>query len=741
MTFDLYLFAMAFGGVTVAILVAGWAFQIHKRDFWKIREWATMLKDGKTVESLREQVETLKQDAEQQRREKEQERDRLTAENKIIADASASSREVIRQSEEARKYLDQNQQKIEEAKAIRENWTKVIEESSQLDSRLESLRSERGQLYSDIAELDAKKKFLTEHLGDYDKLKEEKQQEIANLHETKKQIEEQIGKLQDQIKALADEKQKRLAAIESENAERQRLLNEQLDGIRREIQNQESALAKLKQSINEALELLEKVEQEIIAQQKERQKILEELSEARRNLEKMQDEALRAKQERDEAEAKKRVAEKEHGSLVEAIKGSQKTFDEMVKTAKGTVEIRADAFKGLYVPVFAEKTIPTPDSEQSALNRLTNYVAARNFEFPERLLYAFHTALKTSDISCLTVMAGVSGTGKSALPKLYAEAMGMHLCMLSVEPRWDSPRDLFGFFNYMENRYEPTLLARALIQFDPYGDKNDLKDQMLLVLLDEMNLARIEYYFSEYLSKLELRRELLVDIMHGDESARRKVSMELFSGWKPCRKEDRKKSIENEEEPPIHLYAHTNVLFAGTMNEDETTQSLSDKVIDRANVLHFGRPARLQDNRQNGQGRHAVQDSRMFVPAEVWRNEWCRDPAALQLDNYRTRLDSLNEVLGNVNRPFAHRTSKAILAYVANYPLENARERAFADQVAMRIMPKLRGLDLGMYQNELLAVQGQIQQINDTALREAFEHARNNNTHGFFRWQGIDWSK
>ena len=122
---------------------------------------------------------------------------------------------------------------------------------------------------------------------------------------------------------------------------------------------------------------------------------------------------------------------------------------------------------------------------------------------------AFHTALKINDTSQLTVLAGVSGTGKSLLPRRYAEAMGMHFLPIAVEPRWDSPQDLLGFYNYIEKRYRATDLARSLVHMDPYNTstlaEGAFRDQMMLVLLDEMNLARVEYYFSEFLSRLETR--------------------------------------------------------------------------------------------------------------------------------------------------------------------------------------------------------------------------------------------
>ena len=117
----------------------------------------------------------------------------------------------------------------------------------------------------------------------------------------------------------------------------------------------------------------------------------------------------------------------------------------------------------------------------------------------------------------------ITGTGKSQLPRRYSEGMGIGFLQVPVQPRWDSPQDLMGFYNYIEGRFRPTDLARALYQVDAYNgeDKDpDLQYRMMMVLLDEMNLARVEYYFSDFLSRLESRpRRDQTD----DEAARKVV--------------------------------------------------------------------------------------------------------------------------------------------------------------------------------------------------------------------------
>ena len=408
----------------------------------------------------------------------------------------------------------------------------------------------------------------------------------------------------------------------------------------------------------------------------------------------------------------------------------------------GVQTLRQSAFASLKEGVFSivEKKTSVNEDELDALATVADHMERSKFVVPERLLYAFHTSLKTSDMSSLTVMAGVSGTGKSAIPKLYSEAMGIHFQPLAVEPRWDSPKDLLGFFNYVTNRYEPTTLARALFQFQGLHSKDftpdaDMQEYMLMPMLDEMNLARIEYYFSEFLSKLEMRR-LVAPLTQKNLGV---VALEIFQGFS-AKGEDGKAV----EESPIRLFANQNTLFVGTMNEDETTQSLSDKVIDRANVLYFGRPDHLQA-KAGGSG-HVLP----FVPIKkVTWNSWRRNADEGELGFATRTLSNLNKILAEFNRPFAHRTYQAMLSYIANYPVKPGEDkddivkRALADQIGMRIMPKLYGVDIKQHQDTFNNVDKILRnEVKDNLLLHAFEKASdlNQNKSGFFHWTGFDWN-
>jgi len=234
--------------------------------------------------------------------------------------------------------------------------------------------------------------------------------------------------------------------------------------------------------------------------------------------------------------------------------------------------------------------------EMTWLNGVGNACDSYGMHFNPRIFKAFHTALKTAEWSPLTILAGVSGTGKSELPRLYSHFGGIFFEPLSVQPNWDSQESMLGFFNSIDNKFDAQPLLRFLAQSQKgwvaKTDDNEgypgLSDAVCLVLLDEMNLAHPELYFAEFLSKLELRRGMKgADVPF--------LSVKIGAGM-----------------PPYQLPLGRNVLWTGTMNQDETTKSLSDKVIDRSIIINFPRPTEFKrrieltalDDKNRGQVLH-----------------------------------------------------------------------------------------------------------------------------------------
>ncbi len=315
---------------------------------------------------------------------------------------------------------------------------------------------------------------------------------------------------------------------------------------------------------------------------------------------------------------------------------------------------------------------------------------AYGLHFNPRILKAFHTALKTAEWSPLTILAGVSGTGKSELPRLYSHFGGLMFEPLAVQPNWDSQESMLGFFNSIDNKFDAQPVLRFLAQSQKKWEEktNDsegypgLQDAVCLILLDEMNLAHPELYFAEFLSKLELRRG-----MKGTDVPF--LPVKIGAGM-----------------PPYQLPLGRNVLWTGTMNQDETTKSLSDKVLDRSIIIHFPRPTELKrrlklaplDDKNRGPLLHKTSWQSWLAQGSLFSEE--------DIKPFKTFIEGMNASLSVVGRAIGHRVWQSIEYYMANYPdvchaqkqsnkdaLSRALHTAFEDQLVQKVMPKLRGID------------------------------------------------
>ena len=374
----------------------------------------------------------------------------------------------------------------------------------------------------------------------------------------------------------------------------------------------------------------------------------------------------------------------------EALEATIVKYGEEVNRFKSLYEqpkeytARLDAIKK---PILEKKTIAEFNlSEIEWLDKIYDNCVECDIRFNKRLLYSFHTALKTADWSPLTVLAGVSGTGKSILPEYYARYGGLYFMSVPVQPDWDSPQALFGYFNSVDNRFNATTLLRALVQFSTDSEEvikdANLSDTMFLVLLDEMNLAHVELYFSDMLSKLERRRNT------DDEVC---VEIDLGAGM---------------DKYPLEL--NENVLWVGTMNEDETTKSLSDKVLDRGNLISFPRPRKFMSRKK-------IQNnaSSPMLRKSTWNN-WLKDTVIEDpnfekfIKKYKEGLEDVNEAMGNAGRALGHRVWQSIENYMANHPMviqafknnpgdqtvcDKALKGAFEEALVHKVMPKLRGIE------------------------------------------------
>ena len=620
--------------------------------------------------------------------------------------------------DEKNKEYEAIEGKINLAKETIQEKTNSIEK---LDEQLNEMRNEKAELESKNASLTKENESLScENEATAHKLRElqdsvgTETDKLSNISAEYTEKSKQFAILEGKINLAQETIQEKIVSVEK--------LDEQLVAMRTEKADLEARNASLKKE-NEtqvveneaAVRKLRELQDSVGAEADKLAVISAEYTEKKTDL--------------DSYQTRKDALLKE----IDILKDTIETIKKETGTQTTTSE---EVLKDLWEPIVFPRLSP-PKKVKSELDLLANtkeYIRGKKLYFPDRVIHAFHTSLKCNDISPITVLAGISGTGKSELPKCYAEGMGIHFSMLAVQPRWDSPQDLLGFYNYMENKYKATELARALVRFDRYNRENwgaipkacdDRSDRMLLVLLDEMNLARVEYYFSEFLSKLETRRGVDPD----DEKDRVKAEIEL----------------ELTGRAPLRIYADRNILFTGTMNEDESTQTLSDKVLDRANVLRFGKPksTNIAEKVRNSNPRSPRSEGLTY---ECW-HEWCVDAKDVKMDEQVSEwINRLNNAMEELQKPFGHRVAQAIVAYIENYPkgVANGKEKelAFADQIEQRIMPKLRGIDLELNEEPLKKIGELIEETGDKTLYDAYRKGSSqDNTNGVFLWQGIDRSE
>jgi len=176
-------------------------------------------------------------------------------------------------------------------------------------------------------------------------------------------------------------------------------------------------------------------------------------------------------------------------------------------------------------------------------------------------------------MSQLHILHGFSGTGKTSLAKAFAKVVGGHCTDVSIQAGWRDRNDFIGYYNAFEKKFYENEALQGLYR----AQQPDFEDRINVILMDEMNLAKPEYYFSDFLSALEKQPE-----------EREIVLMEKSILNPP------KKFIDGRK-----IKIPENVWFIGTANHDETTNEFADKTYDRAHVMKLSRDDKSVENCEN----------------------------------------------------------------------------------------------------------------------------------------------
>lgn len=289
-------------------------------------------------------------------------------------------------------------------------------------------------------------------------------------------------------------------------------------------------------------------------------------------------------------------------------------------------------------------------------NSFRNYCASKKgLYYTIEDIRAFVSNLATSKIM---VLQGMSGTGKTSIALAFEDFIGNQTTVIAVQPMWKERSDLVGYFNEFTKKFNETPLLKELY-------RANFDDQIYIIVLDEVNIARIEYYFAEFLSLLEYPNP-----------------------------EQRTLEITNdswEKDPKLlnegRLKIKPNVYFLGTANNDESTFSISDKVYDRAMILNLDKKAEYFE---------AENSERIKISNTNF--EELINEAKKTYNNYENldeKIDLFNKIINDhfqIN--FGNRMVNQLKTYIPVYiACGGNEEEAFDSFVTRKILRKLEGKD------------------------------------------------
>lgn len=349
-----------------------------------------------------------------------------------------------------------------------------------------------------------------------------------------------------------------------------------------------------------------------------------------------------------------------------------------------------------YVKKTGEQYIFQVDEEVEPLDTMTvserlsyikTYIRNKGFHFPHELIENLYLSLKTKPF---VILAGVSGTGKTKLVKLFAEALGalshnQQFTLIPVRPDWSDPSDLIGYKD-LSGAFRPGRLAEVLVEASQESNRH----KPYFICLDEMNLARVEHYFSDLLSIIETQE------WQGDGI----VTMPLIN----------KDTLATDDQPIYgNLSLPDNVYLIGTVNMDETTHPFSKKVLDRANTIEFNYINLEQFPDQAGLSGETktAQASNAFLRSEYLQLIDAYGDYQALVKQVTAKLVKVNSILEQIHSHVGFRIRDAVcfyLIYNERFSLMS-EDDAFDLQLLQKILPRVQGSSSSVKRVLLLLMQ------------------------------------
>ncbi len=310
-------------------------------------------------------------------------------------------------------------------------------------------------------------------------------------------------------------------------------------------------------------------------------------------------------------------------------------------------------------------------TDKEKIDQICKYIESKGFSYEDNLIENFYLSIKSKPF---VILAGTSGTGKTRLIRLFAEAVGAtarngRYLQVAVKPDWSDSTDLFGHVN-LNSEFVPG----AIIKFIKDAQENIAYPYFLC--LDEMNLARVEYYLSEFLSVIETREidehgKIVTDVLipkscyWGDKNAERTYGGLMF---------------------PENLYV------VGTVNMDETTFPFSRKVLDRANTIEFSYVDLFPLFQNNNEIVGMQELTNDFFKANYLNIMHCADKAEYVVQICE-KLQEINSILRECEMHFGYRVRDEIVFYMLNRKSADvlSENEAFDNEIMQKILPRIQG--------------------------------------------------
>jgi hypothetical protein len=295
-------------------------------------------------------------------------------------------------------------------------------------------------------------------------------------------------------------------------------------------------------------------------------------------------------------------------------------------------------------------------------------------------------------VSHLMVMQGLSGTGKTSMATAFGSYLQNPSTVIPVQPMWKERSDIIGYFNEFTKRFSEGTLLKKLYEAR-------YTDEIYVIVLDEMNIARVEYYFADFLSQMEL-------------SPSNRYLEVVSDTW--------------DDDPRLlnrgMLRIPENVWFIGTANNDDSTFAISDKVYDRAMLMNLDRKADIFEPERVDGDRISFSHFKNLVETAKQSNNLTEE--------MNEKIRKIDEFLtSQYHITYGNRIRRQMEEFVPVYIACGGTElEAIDDMIAKKVLRKLDGLSPVILRYSMDALENVFETTfglqNMTLCRESLERLR-----------------